>query len=144
MPYEPTPVSTLDILTNAVTAPKLSAAVQDLLPSLELTGTDDTDGTGSMQINVLDAAGNALTGRYLIRTWIADADFSEPDAQTDFNAVVGEIMRQLEANADYEVISQNSPSRVTMEINTTGAKTVYVMAELDGKIYSEQLDITGP
>jgi len=29
-----------------------------------------------------------------------------------------------------------------MNIDAGGAKTVYVMAQIDGRIYSEQLDIT--
>lgn len=119
------------------------ATPKELMPNLKLTGTDDGDGTGWMAVRVGDALGSNLSARFLIRTWIADADFSEADPQTGFSVAVGEQMRELEANADYEVIT-NSNGLVDMEINTGGAKTVYVMAELDGRIYSKQLDITVP
>lgn len=115
--------------------------LQDRVPYLAFSGTDDADGTGTMDIQAKDSGANDLAQRFLVRTWIADADFSEPDAQTDFSVTVGEEMRELEADADYEVIC-DATGLVTMNIDAGGAKTVYVMAEIDGRIYSEQLDIT--
>jgi len=120
-----------------------AATLQDRVPYLALSGTDDADGTGTMDIQVKDSGGNDLAQRFLVRTWIADAEFSEPDAQTDFAVTVGEEMQEIEANADYEAIC-DATGLVTMNIDAGGAKTVYVMAEIDGRIYSEQLDITNP
>ena len=114
---------------------KLAAAVQDLMPNLLLTGADDGDGTGSCTIQARDAANNNLAQRFLVRTWIADAEYSEPDPQTGFTVTTGELMRQIEANADHEVIS-NASGAVVMDIDAGGAKTIYVMAEADGRIYS--------
>ena len=132
--------STADSLHTHAAA-GVASALQDLIPQISLSGTDDEDGTGTMDIQVQDAAGNDLAQRFLIRTWIADAEFSEPDAQTDYSVTTGEQMRELEANADYEVIS-DATGLVTMNIDAGGAKTVYVMAELDGRIYSQSLAIT--
>jgi hypothetical protein len=132
--------STADALHTHAAA-GLASTVQDLIPQLSLFGTDDADGTGTMDIQVQDAAGNSLAQRFLIRTWIADVEFSEPDAQTDYSVTTGEQMRELEANADYEVIS-DATGLVTMNIDAGGAKTVYVMAEVDGRIYSQSLAIT--
>ena len=120
----------------------LAAALQDLVPYLALAGTDDADGTGSMDIQVKDAAGNNLEQRFLIRTWIADAEYSEPDAQTDFSVTYGEMLREIEADADYEVLT-DSVGAVTMNIDTAADKTVYVMAEIDGRIYTGSVAITG-
>jgi len=119
----------------------LVSGLQDAIPRIDFEGTDDEDGTGSMTIKVLDAAGNQLMQEFLIRTWIADADMSEPDPQTDYSVTSGEQMREIEANADYEVIT-NDLGYATMNIDAGGAKTVYVMAELDGRIYSQSLAIT--
>jgi hypothetical protein len=132
--------STADAL-HTHDAAGLASGLQDLIPQISFSGTDDEDGTGTMDIQVQDAAGNNLAERFLVRTWIADADFSEPDPQTDYSVTVGEQMREIEANADYEVIS-NASGLVTMSIDAGGAKTVYVMAELDGRIYSQSLAIT--
>ncbi|MHC4981550.1 MAG: DUF2793 domain-containing protein [Planctomycetota bacterium] len=135
---------TLQEKDGGTTAVKLASAVQDVIPNLNLTGADDGDGTGSCTIQARDVANNNLSERFLVRTWIADAEFSEPDPQTGFSVTTGEQMRQLEANADYEVISDANGQAVT-DINAGGAKTVYVMAEIDGRIYSSgAINITSP
>ena len=116
---------------------------QTVVPMLDLSGIDDADGTGTVSIVAKDyTGGNALANRYLMRVWIAEAEYSEPDAQTDFSVTIGEEMRELEANADYEVIS-NGSGAVTMNIDTATDKTVYVMAEIAGRIYTGSVAITG-
>ena len=123
-------------------APGLASALQDAMPSLTLTGTDDEDGTGSMLIQVKDAGGNNLEDFFRIRAWIADDAYSEPDAQNDFSITYGEILREIEANADYEVITSSGGS-CTMNIDTATDKTVAVMADIDGRIYTSNITITG-
>lgn len=119
-----------------------AATLQDRIPTITLSGTDDGDGTGYMELQVKDSGGNSLAQRFLIRVWIADAEYSEPDAQTDFSVTTGEEMRELEADADYEVIS-DAAGYVKMNIDTVGDTTVYVMAEIDGRIYTGSVTITG-
>ena len=109
--------------------------IDDRLLYLTLTGTDDTDGTGSCAIQVKDAAGNNYAGRVLIHTWIADAEYSEPDAQTDYSVTTGEEMYETEANADYTAIS-DATGLVDMNIDAGGAKSVYCHAVVNGRIYS--------
>ncbi len=116
--------------------------VRELMPTLALTGADDADGTGTMTIQVRDAGNVALAGRYRIRTWIADAEYSEPDPQTDFSVTTGEALREIAADADYEVIT-DATGQVVMNIDTATDKTVYVMAEIDGAIYTGSVAITG-
>lgn len=120
----------------------LAAELQDVIPNLILTGADDGDGTGWMTIQVRDAANNDLAERFRVRAWIADAEYSEPDAQTDFSVSTGEELREIEADADYEAIS-DVWGTVVMHIDTAGDKTVYVMAEIDGRIYTGSVAITG-
>lgn len=140
-------VDTVNIVDEAVDDAKLASALQNLVPNLVLTGTNGEDGTGSMAVQVRDANNNSLSVRLLIRIWIADVEYSEPDAQTDFSVNTGEEMREIEANADYEVIT-GAAGLVVMNINVTIApdatKTVYVMAELDGRVYAETVEITNP
>lgn len=136
----------LRLKDGGVTVAKCAAAVQDLMPNLDLVGSDDGDGTGLCEITVRDAANNSLylTQRFLIRVWIADAEWSEPDPQTGFTVQQGELMRTIEANADLEVISDDEFGTM-MSIDAGGAKTVYVMAEIDGRIYSSgAINITVP
>ncbi|HUT56700.1 MAG TPA: hypothetical protein VNA25_02370, partial [Phycisphaerae bacterium] len=108
---------------------------------LALTGTDGTGGTGSMAIQVVGLGGEALAARARIRTWIAEASYSEPDPQTGFTVTTGELLRPIEANADLEVIT-DATGLALMAIDAGGAKTVHVMAELDGQIYTASLGIT--
>jgi len=123
-------------LPNAnVTAAKLSTSLQDSIPYLTITGTNDADGTGSATVQIKDAAGNNLEQRFLVKVWIADAEYSEPDPQTDFSVTTGEQMHQIEADAEYDVIT-GATGAAAMNIDAGGAKTVYVMAECNGRIVS--------
>lgn len=135
--------SNADALHNHAAA-GLDPTIQDLIPYITITGTDDGDGTGAATIQAKDAGGNDLAQRFLIRTWIADAEYNEPDPQTDFSVTAGEQMRELETDADYEVIS-DATGLAGMNIDAGGAKTVYVMAEINGRIYSSgAIAITTP
>jgi len=110
-------------------------------PVLTFTDTDDADGTGTMEIQVQDMAGIDIAERYAIRTWIAASDFGTPAAQTDFSVTTGTEIQEVEANADYEVVC-DATGLVLMNIVAADA-TYYVMAEVDGRIYSESIAITG-
>jgi len=120
---------------HSVTTSMLTA-VQPLVPWLSMNWVDLLSaGTGTLTIQVKDAAGLNLAERFFIRTWIADAEFSEPDAQTDYSVSTGEVFKEDEADADYRVIS-DANGTVVMAIDCGGAKTVYCMAEMDGRIWS--------
>ena len=109
--------------------------VPPVIPHLAISGTDDHDGTGSATLQAKDAGGGSLALRFRVRVWIADADFGAPAAKSDFAVTTGTVLRELTADADYEVIS-TSGGQVVMNIALGGAGTVYVMAEVDGRIYS--------
>ena len=127
---------------RVVNAKKLSAGMQDLVPNLNVIGANVGDGTGYMAVYVRDADDNFILGdHYLVRVWIAEAEHSEPDPQTDFSVLIGEEMREIEANADYEVISDDM--LVQMQIDVATDRTVYLMAELDGRVYTDSVAITG-
>ena len=120
----------------------LASAVQDLMPYLALSGTDDADGTGTMDIQAKDAAGNNLAQRFRVRTWLSTSDYGAPAADTDFSVTTGTQLRELTADADYEAIS-DATGKVTMNIDLAADGTAYVMAEIDGRIYSGSIAITG-
>ncbi len=121
----------------------LQDAVQDLMPTIMLTGTDEADGTGGMSIEVKDAAGNNLTQRFRVRTWLSTSDFGAPVADNNFGVgVAGTELREITANADYEAIT-DATGLVEMAMNVAVDGTYYVMAEIDGRIYSGSVAITG-
>jgi hypothetical protein len=120
----------------------LETTTLERVPHLSVIVTDATGLLGTADIYVSKPPGSAQIGeRFLIHTWIADADMSEPDAQTDYSVASGEQMYQHEANADYTVISEAS-GNTQMDIEVAAEKTVYVMAEIDGRIYSGSAAIT--
>lgn len=120
----------------------LQDAVRDLMPTLFLTDTDDGDGTGTMAIQVQDADGNNLAQRFRVRCWLSTGDYGAPVADTDFSVITGTELREITANADYEVISDAS-GLVLMNIDTVANGNYYVMAEVDGRIYRATITITG-
>ena len=128
----------------AVAATDLTSALQDLLPIVTLAAFDDADGTGYMDIQAKDAGLiDDLGERVRMRCWIGTADFGAPVAQldTDFSVTTGTELREITANADYEVIS-DATGNVVMNIVAADG-TYYVMAEVDGRIYSDSVTITG-
>lgn len=113
-------------------------AADDYTPYLTLTGADDGDGTGNCSIQVKDYAGNNLAQRFKIRAWIAVTEFAVPAAQTAFTLTTGTAMGNNDsANEDYEVVSDAS-GVVAFDFTPAAAPacSVYVMAEIDGRIWS--------
>lgn len=113
----------------------MSAAMADLMPNILVTGADDADGTGTATIQVRDAGNNNLAQRFRVRAWISTSDFGAPVAATDFSVTTGTELDEKTADADYEVIG-DATGAVVMNIDNGGAGSVYVMAEIDGRIYS--------
>jgi len=120
----------------------LNGAAQDMIPQLSLSGTNDEDGTGTMDIQVQDAAGVNMSEYFRIRCWLSDSAVGAPVADTDFSVITEAELQEVEANADYEVIS-NLDGLVTMNISVAVDGTYYVMAEIDGRIYTGSVAITG-
>jgi len=129
---------------SAITPAKLSSALQDKVPYLTVTVENQTtpDGTGNAYIQAYDAAGNELHQRFRVRTWISSSDFGAPVKQDDFSVAEGTELREIDPDADYEVISDHE-GYVFMTITVATDRTVYVMAEIDGRIYSGSVEITG-
>ena len=129
----------------AVTEAKLAATVQDRMPYLLVTVTNDADGTGSAVIRVKDAAGTDLAVAVLIHVWIAEADWAVPEAQTDFSVVDGTEWEEITPNADYRVLcAGEAVMNIETDVAPDGSLPIYVMAEIGGRIYSGTATITNP
>lgn len=113
----------------------------DYLTLLTLTGTDNEDGTGSMEIDVVDTDGAAVLSNHLIRLWISTTSIGAAAAVTGFAPSTGTETFEYLSEGDYDIISDEN-GVVVMDINNGGAGTVYVMAVINGKIYSTSLVIT--
>ena len=128
-----------------VGAANLNDAMQDAIPYLLVTVTNDADGTGSASIQVKDAAGNDLAVAVLIHVWIGAADLAVPEAQTDFSVVDGIEWEEITANADYTVLTVGEAvMNIETDVAPDGSLPIYVMAEIGGRIYSGTATITNP
>lgn len=78
-------------------------------------------------------------GRTRLRVWVATADYGQPSADGNTVAVTtGTLLRELQAHADYEIISDPSGA-AAITLTITGAASRYVLAEHDGRIFSSGL-----
>jgi len=135
--------STIEIATDTVqakdggiTVAKLASAVQDLLPNLNITSGGEVGDTHTVTIQARDAADNNLAERFLIQLWVDDAEYGAPDATGNTVAVTtGTTCETVTVNAHYTVIS-DANGKVIITLAVAGDATRYVMAEVDGRIYS--------
>jgi hypothetical protein len=123
--------------------PGLHPDVRGSTPFLNMAGVNDGDGTGTMSIRASDPlTGNPLAMRCRVRCWIAAAQYGAPAAQTDFSVITGTQLREITADADYEVIT-DATGLAVMNIDTAANGYFYVMAEINGVIIIEPVAITG-
>ncbi len=100
-------------------------------PTDGLAVTAGTETADEITITVQGA-----TARQIARVWVAAADFGAPDATGNTVSIdTGTIYETETANAAYKVIS-DATGAIALGITVTGAATRYVMAEIDGQIYS--------
>ena len=114
----------------------LQDAVQDALPNLLITAGAEAADKRTITVQARDAANNNLAQRFLVRVWIDTVEYGDGDA-TD-NTVVIETGTEYDdemVNAAYKVIS-DANGTVAIGVTIPGAATRYIMAEIDGRIYS--------
>jgi hypothetical protein len=135
-------ISGATVTYRAIAAADLASGLQDAIPQVAITGTDNTDGTGSVTIQVQDAAGNALAGRFLIRTWRSAAAYGAAAAITSYAVTTGTQLEEVVANADRIVVT-DAAGKVVMALEDGG--THHVQAHVGGSALGYyELTITGP
>ena len=122
-----------------VGAAKLADAVADLVPQVAFNiGAEGSPGADDrvITLQLRDAQSNTLAARALLRIWIATADFGAPSATGNTVTVTAGTTYSAEiANAAYQLITDASGA-AAIKINITGSATRYILAELDGRVYS--------
>jgi hypothetical protein len=111
----------------------LAGSLADRIAYLTLSASDDGDGTGTLSIQLKDAAGNDLAANALLRVWIGTANDFGPDTITDFSVTTGTQKAEVTADAEYHVIT-DATGLAVMNIDNGGAGTLYAWAELAGRI----------
>lgn len=114
----------------------LSAALQAAIRSISLTATAEAANARTITIQVRDAVGNALAQHMLIRVWVSDMEYAWPDATGHAVAVTsGHLYQEELANAAF-ILATEADGSIAMTLTVVGAATRFVMAEIDGRIYS--------
>ena len=135
------------IAAGSVEETMLSTATQDKIGYLTIVGADlASSGTGTITIQLKDAAGNNLAARALVRTWIGTADDFGPDALTDYSVSTGTEKEEVTANAEYLAIT-DATGLIVMAVDKAGgaAGSVYAWAEVGGRIVaSGEVALTAP
>ncbi len=112
------------------------AGRQDLMPNLNLTAAAEAADKRTVTIQARDAGDNDLAERVLVRLWIATTDYGSPNATGNTVAVeTGTEIEEVLANAHY-MIESDAGGTVAVGITISGAASRYVMAEIDGRVYS--------
>lgn len=131
-------VTTAKILDSNVTVAKLADAVQDLIYTHTFTSNtpkvSPNDITFTLQVK--DAAGNALAGRFMLRVRMGTADYGAPAAGFVFTALTaGTLIQAVTANQDYWW-ETDATGLITFTGNKAAAGTLYLMATLNSKSVS--------
>lgn len=128
---------------GAVTEATLAPSVQDKIVQLDLTGTDNEDGTGNLAIQAQDADGNNLEERVLCRVWVNDTDNFEAGAINGVTVATGINHEEVTSAADYYVITDTTGlAELTLDLASDGS--VYAWASMGGRIHeSGEIAVTG-
>ena len=125
-------VATVD--DGVIDAANLATAQQDQIAYLTIAGADlESAGTGTVTIQLKDAAGNDLAARALVRTWIGTADDFGADALTDYSVSTGTQKEEVTADAEYLAIT-DATGLIVMAVDNGGAATNYAWASVGGRI----------
>ena len=135
-------LSTLDTIIQ-----QLKADLRERVPPyLALTIGAEADNTIRVTIqakyltgNVYDFVETAGASMTLIRVWISDTNYG-PATTTQFPVVTVVNATELECPGNYQYLLVGTSAGVSaLDINISGAATFYVMAEIDGRVYSSGL-----
>lgn len=93
----------------------------------------------TVQANDINATAWAET-RLLFRVWVSAANYGSPIVDVDGSAILTSVVssgNEIESFGAHQfLVVSGATGLATITLTITGAATLYVMAELDGKVYS--------
>ena len=119
------------------------AAVIAAVPAVTVSAEDGADGTAGITVQVNDQNGTAVAYNCLVRLWLADTVMTAPDAtnKTAFAVGTGVELEEVTAQGDYRLLTDATGTLVATLTAADG--TYYVMVEVDGKVSSAEITVTG-
>ena len=122
--------------SNSIVADMLYEDFQDTLPALTISAGEEIADKRILSIQLVDAVGNNLAARALVRVWMSDANYGAPNATGNTVTIeTGTQYAEEVANAAYRVIT-NAAGLIEVGVEISGAASRYVMAEIEGLVVS--------
>jgi hypothetical protein len=129
----------LQVKAAGVTPTMLADSIAESIALVDITiGDEGVPGANNRVIGVqlLDARGDALAARGLVRVWLATSDFGAPSASGhSVSLTVGAVINTELADGAY-VIATDSSGAVELVVTAAGDATRYIMASTGGRVAS--------
>jgi hypothetical protein len=126
--------------TESIGGQDLSNELARCVPTFAISVGSEYSDSIDVTVQAKNAAGDNLGERVLIRAWLAADAYGGEIAtppNTDFTLSVGAVVKEITTNKHLLAVS-NENGRVVFDVRETGARTFYLMAELDGRIYASE------
>ena len=97
---------------------------------------------GDAKVTLVDAAGNAITGKHLVRVWYSTTDGGAP-SDTDNTVAVhtgATSIQAITANAHYLVLT-SATGEAELRATLAGAGDRFIHVEIAGKVASAKLEV---
>ena len=124
------------IADNAVSAAKLSATLQDLMPNCSIQVGQEVSDHIDVTVQLKDAAGNNLAQESVLRLWLGDtANGGECSSAPSGGMALqtGTLLATVTTNKHVLAISDGNGT-VVLRLTDTGTPTYHLLVESDGKI----------
>ena len=96
--------------------------VADEIPGASISVADEADGTGTITIQLLDAQGDALAARALVRVWVSATALGVPADLGDLAVTTGTTIQTITAHAHLLCLTDAAGEIViTLDADANGA-----------------------
>jgi hypothetical protein len=126
------------IADSTVSAAKLSAALQDLVPHCSIQVGQEVSDHIDVTVQLEDAAGNNLAHQSVLRLWLGDTTKGGECSSAPSGGMAvqtGTLLSTVTAAKHVLVISDGNGT-VVLRVTDSGTPTYHLMVEFDGKIYA--------
>jgi hypothetical protein len=126
------------IAAGAVGGTQLANDIAAMLPKLAFTVSGESSNINSVTIQVQNARGEVLAGRFLLTCWLADSayggeTYTPPNTATTWTA--GNVLEESSAGKRW-CVETDSNGIATLAITETGSHVWYMNASINGRVYA--------
>lgn len=136
---------TIGVTALSISSTQLASVPRKKMPGLSIEAAAQAGQVRAITCTVKDLANSSWAYNGRLQVWIGSADMGAPAAVADTidNVAAGAIIETITANQHYQFIT-NASGVLTFDLTINAGGTAYVMAEIDGRVYSLEVEITGP